>query len=224
MNIVRYLAMRWRTIRGMTIVHVGAHYGEEAARYQDWGSRTVVWFEAAPDIFEKLEQHIAEVGRRPPSLFCRLTRAPRTRHVLVKALVGEDEGETADFHIFDNAGASNSMFKLKRGESDRFSRIRETGEVLKLPIRTLDRELDANGVAPESVDVLVVDVQGAEMMVLKGAARVLRSARYVESEVSREPVYEGGVLLSELEPWLAARGFRRRTMLTRPHMNAIFTR
>lgn len=32
MNIVRYLASRLQTVRGKTIVHVGAHTGQEAER------------------------------------------------------------------------------------------------------------------------------------------------------------------------------------------------
>ncbi len=224
MNILRYLLMRGRTLRGMTIVHVGAHYGEEAARYQDWGARTVVWFEAAPDIFAKLQAHIRAIESRPPSLFARLTGAPRTRHVLVQALVGESDGATAEFHLFDNEGASNSMFRLQRGEGDRFASVRETGEILELPMRALDAALADAGISPEAVDVLVLDVQGAELICLKGAARVLAAIRYLESEVSVKPVYDGGVLLAELEPWLAARGLTRRTLLRRPHMNAIFAR
>lgn len=222
MNILRYLLLRGRTLRNKTVVHVGAHYGEEAARYQDWGARTVVWFEAAPDIFPALQTHLASMADRPRSRFCRLTGQPKTRHIAVQALVGAEDGGSAEFHLFDNDGASNSMFKMKRGENDRFAEVRETGEVLTLPMRTLDTALDDAGVPPESVDVLVLDVQGAELMCLQGAGRTLAAVDYLESEVSREAVYEGGVLLSELEPWLADRGFKRRTAVRKSHMNAIY--
>ncbi|MDP2120202.1 MAG: FkbM family methyltransferase [Hoeflea sp.] len=222
MNILRYLLMRGRTLRNNTIVHVGAHHGQEAARYQDWGANTVVWFEAAPDIYPALQSHLETMAQRKPSLFCRLMGQTRTRHIAIQALVGAEDGGTAEFHLFDNDGASNSMFRMKRGDGDRFAQVRETGEVLKLPMRTLDAALDDAGVAPETVDVLVLDVQGAELMCLNGAARTLAACTYLESEVSREPVYEGGVLLSELEPWLAARGFKRRTMVHKSHMNAVF--
>ena len=222
MNILRYLLMRGRTLRNKTVVHVGAHYGEEAARYQDWGAKTVVWFEAAPDIFPALQKHIETMASRPPSLFCRLTGQKPTRHIAIQALVGAEDGGSAEFHLFDNDGASNSMFKMKRGENDRFAQVRETGEVLELPMRTLDAALDDVGIPPETVDVLVLDVQGAELMCLQGAARTLAAIKYLESEVSREPVYDGGVLLSELEPWLAGHGFKRKTMVRKSHMNAIY--
>ena len=184
MNIVRYLAFRLKTIRGMTIVHVGAHFGEEAARYQRWGARRVIWIEAAPDIFEILKPRIEEARNLRPSLFLRLTGAAATEHILINTLVGETDGGTADFHLFNNDGASNSMFKMKRGEDDKFASVLETGEVLKLPVNTLDTALRSSGVDPKTVDVLVLDVQGAELMCLKGAAETLTSARYLNRKFS----------------------------------------
>lgn len=224
MNIVRFLAHRLRTIRGMTIVHVGAHFGEEGARYQKWAAKKIVWIEAAPYIFETLQKTVQGLEQKPQSLFARLFGVARTQHVLIQALVGDEDNQVASFHLFDNDGASNSVFKIHRAEDDPWAAVQETGEVLELPMHTLDKTLEEAGVVPEEVDVLVLDVQGAELMCLKGADRVLKSARYLETEVSRDVVYEGGVLLSELEPWLNERGYVRRTMLRRPHMNAIFVR
>lgn len=222
MNILRYLLMRGRTLRNKTVVHVGAHYGEEAVRYQDWGASTVVWFEAAPDIFAALQAHLASMEQKPRSLFCRLAGQKRTRHIAVKALVGGEDGGSTEFHLFDNDGSSNSMFKMKRGENERFPQVRETGEVLELPMRTLDAALDDAGIPPETVDVLVLDVQGAELICLQGANRTLAAVDYLESEVSVEPVYEGGVLLFELDPWLEERGFKRKTAVRKSHMNAVY--
>ncbi len=56
-------------------------------------------------------------------------------------------------------------------------------------------------------DLLVVDVQGAELLVLKGGLSVLAAAKAVIVEVSRKPYYEGGVLYPELRDFLLARGF-----------------
>jgi FkbM family methyltransferase len=224
MNIIRFLAFRLKSLRGMTIVHVGAHFGEEAARYQNWGAKRVVWVEAEPAVFEELNRRIAALQKEPQRLLQRLLGFPKTDHVLINALAGETDGGTAAFHLFDNAGASNSMFRLHRGTGDSFSHVRETGDVLTLPVNTLDTALKQAGIEPVSVDVLVLDVQGAELMCLKGASETLRSVTYLEAEVSSEPVYEGGVLAEELEDWLRKRFFKRRTRLRRAHMDAIFTR
>jgi len=221
MNIVRYLMLRLRTLRGMTVVHVGAHFGEEAARYEKMLAKRVVWVEASPDVYKVLTQNIEQARTRKLGGLNRLIPVPRTEHICINALVGEEDGEVREFHIFDNDGASNSVFKLNR-DDDKFDAVQETGEILSLPVRTLDSALRDVGVAPSEVDVLVLDTQGAELMCLKGATELLSSAHLIETEVSTEPVYEGGVLLREMEPWLNAKGFRRMTMVRRTHMNVIF--
>lgn len=224
MNIVRYLAMRLKTIRGCTIVHVGAHTGQEAERYQTWGARRVIWVEAAPEIFARLEAHLAVMRARPPSLFARLTGAAPTEHLAIQALVAAEDGAEHVLNLYDNDGASNSIFLIDRDRTQRYDALRETGEVHRIASRTLDTLLAEAGIAAEEVDILVVDVQGAELLCLKGATKVLHHVTWIESEVSQRPVYAGGVLLHELEAWLAPKGFRRKTFIRRNHGNAIFAR
>ena len=69
-----------------------------------------------------------------------------------------------------------------------------------------------------------MDIQGAELLCLKGAAQLLESLQYIETKISKTPIYDGGVLLDELQPWLNAHGFRCKTWLRRPFMNAVFVR
>ncbi len=224
MNIIRFLGFRLKTIRGKTIVHVGAHYGEEADRYRFWGAKKVVWFEAAPSIFEKLQAHLKTVSQKGKSKLAAFFGEPACEQIACLGLLGEESGRVANFHQFNNEGASNSIFQLSDKAHDMFAGLKETGDVLQLEMTTLDDELEKRGIAPQSVDILVIDVQGAELMVLKGALKTLKAARYLECEVSREPIYEGGVLLAELEEWLNQQGFLRKTTIRRSHMNAIFVR
>lgn len=224
MNIIRFLGFQLKTIRGKTIVHVGAHYGEEADRYRFWGAKRVVWFEAAPSIFEKLQAHLKTVSQKGKSKLAALFGEPACEQIACLGLLGEESGRVASFHQFNNEGASNSIFQLSDKAHDMFAGLQETGDVLQLEMTTLDDELEKRGIAPQSVDILVIDVQGAELMVLKGALKTLKAAKYLECEVSREPIYEGGVLLAELETWLNQYGFYRKTSIRRSHMNAIFVR
>jgi hypothetical protein len=50
-------------------------------------------------------------------------------------------------------------------------------------------------------------VQGAELLVLRGATKLLASAKAVVVEVSRYPYYEGGALQPEIRDFLRSRGF-----------------
>ncbi len=70
---------------------------------------------------------------------------------------------------------------------------------------TLDAWADGAGVA--TIDALKVDVQGAELDVLKGTEMKLASVRVVESEVEFQPLYEGQPLFTDVDRFLRERGF-----------------
>ncbi|HBJ33709.1 MAG TPA: hypothetical protein DDZ51_02880 [Planctomycetaceae bacterium] len=188
-------------------------------------AKKVVWVEASPVLFASLSKNIQ--GLRPESnkrsFFQRLHGNVQTEHLCVNALIGDEDANEVDFHIYDNDGKSNSVFQIDRSTSD-YDFLNETGEVLKMPVKELDSALSEVGIRPEEVDVLVVDTQGAELLCLKGASKLLANARYVEAEVSTRPVYQGGVLLTELDTWLSSRGFRRKTIVRRHHMNSVYKR
>jgi FkbM family methyltransferase len=224
MNITQYLLGKFRTLRGMTIVHVGAHLAEEGERYQKYGARRVVWIEADPGIFEKLLERLDQLREKPRGLWARITGAPPTEHIAINALVGEEEGADAKLNVYDNNGASNSVFLIDRDNAAEYAGLKETGEVISLKFRRLDALLTEEGLSSDCVDILVVDVQGAELLCLKGAIEVLKSVRYIEAEVSKEPVYSGGVLLHELEAWLTQQNFERKTKVEKKHTDAIFER
>jgi FkbM family methyltransferase len=224
MYLIRHHLLRLRTLRGKTIVHVGAHRGQEAMDYQAWGAARVVWIEADPETARGLRQHLASLKDHPKGWLQRFLGFSATEHRVIEALIGDEDGKLTDFHVFSNDGESSSIFR-KAAEADaRHAAIVETGTVRQLAMRSLDRLLPENGIALDSVDILVLDVQGAELLCLCGATALLSHITMLESEVATTPWYEGGVLLPELDIWLGKHGFRRRTHVRRSMMNAVYTR
>ena len=224
MKIIRYLALRGKTLRGMTILHVGAHRGQEAGTYQKWGAARVIWVEAIPAMAEALKSHLADVEKMPRHAFALLTGAPKTEHSVIEALVGDEDGKLTEFHLFSNDAASSSIFTKSDGAAEKFKHVKETGEVLEIKMQKLDSALKANGIDPSEIDVMVLDVQGAELLCLKGATETLRTLYCLETEVSKQSFYEGGVLLPELSDWLSMHGFQLKTRVRKWHQNAIFAR
>lgn len=53
------------------------------------------------------------------------------------------------------------------------------------------------------------DIQGAELMALKGAGDLIKGAEVLYLEVNREPIYAGCALIDELDAWCDERGFVR---------------
>jgi FkbM family methyltransferase len=66
-----------------------------------------------------------------------------------------------------------------------------------------------NNIGP--IDMLWVDVQGAELDVFKGAEQTLKDVRVILTEVGVSSYYEGQSLKPEIDEYLIAQGFRELT-------------
>ncbi|MGD1851454.1 MAG: FkbM family methyltransferase [Cyanophyceae cyanobacterium] len=180
-----------------SIVHVGAHYGQEIHRNQRLSPNLIVWVEADPKCFKTLTETVAK------------NELPGTRNICINALVTDSDDEVCNFFVFSNDGASSSIYNSTNTLRDHFSDVHETGETLQLQTARLDTILQGVGLALGELDVLVVDVQGAEMLCLKGAGDYLGSVKFLEVEVSQEALYKDGALFNDIDNWLMDRGFVR---------------
>ena len=169
------------------VLHIGAHFGQEASEYAS-KNKKVIWIEAHPDYFQILNKAI----ERYPN------------QVAVNALLGDSSKKT-QFFVASNEGASSSIFDLALEHG--YEKIGlEMTTTVELDMKRLDDIL-----TPDMVEHLthwVVDVQGAELAVLRGAGELINFAKSMEVEVSTREVYQGGVLYEELNAFLDAQGFR----------------
>ncbi len=58
------------------------------------------------------------------------------------------------------------------------------------------------------IDLIWMDLQGAELLALESAGALLERTRYVYTEVSHRPIYQGQCLFDDVDAFLKARGFR----------------
>jgi FkbM family methyltransferase len=80
------------------------------------------------------------------------------------------------------------------------------------PVRTVPVETEtlagwAERSGLERVDVVKLDVQGAELAVLRGAGGLLDRVRALDLEVEFNPIYRGQPLFGEIDAFLRERGF-----------------
>lgn len=170
-----------------TLLHIGASTGNESAYYSRHGIEA--WHvEAIPEVYEQLR---AACMRQ------------QGQHALL-ACLSNQPGQTIRFNVASNSHSS-SMLGLGR-HREAHPEIRYVRTV-DLVTTTIDA-LAARGLIPASVDVLVVDVQGAEKLVLEGAEHWLRSANLkgAQIETSVEPLYEGGSTYLEIGALLRGHG------------------
>ena len=82
----------------------------------------------------------------------------------------------------------------------------------RIEVCTLDRWCVDNNVDANRIDIVKLDVQGAELRALEGASKVLESAKLVHLEVSFVPIYRDCPLFSEVDAFMTKRGFRRHAL------------
>jgi FkbM family methyltransferase len=187
------------------LLHIGANTGKEAEKYRSRGVRDVVFVEAAPDVFAQLMQNLAAY--------------PGYRGI--RAVCSDKPGVPLDFHVASNAGASSSFLGLGN-HAKLYPDIRYV-ETLKLISTTAD-ELAASQCSDIAFDMMVLDTQGSELHVLRGATSLLSRLTSLYVEVSEEPLYEGGCTFDEVMAFVRPFGFRLKHIEMNPRGwgNALF--
>lgn len=162
------------------VLHIGAHNGSEYSIYKKMGIRDedIIFVEADPENFKKLKSSI------------------KSKYVQLKNFAVADKiGKMIMYCSPNNDGQSNSLLKpklhLKQHPEIKFTYQKEV-EVL-----TIDTAFN------NPPNFLVCDTQGAEGLILKGAKNTLHKFDYIYLEVNRGEVYEGNILVYEIDEILS---------------------
>jgi len=174
------------------VLHVGAHMCEEAELYYSLGMNArdpekVLWVEANADIAA-----FAAKNGQFPNIIC--------------AAVSDTDDTEVTFFVTNN-GQSSSILPLAEHR-------REHPDVYEVAARrvrtiTLDTLFVNLGIPHDRYDVANLDIQGAELMALRGAEKILANLRAIYTEVNTKELYAGCALLPEMDEFLGARGFVR---------------
>ena len=114
------------------------------------------------------------------------------------------DGRRHALHVCQAPGMT-SLLKPDATVLDLFHGFPEWGRVVDIvPVQTvrLDDVAETAG-----LDLLKIDIQGAELMVFRNALDRLDDATVIQTEVEFLPLYEGQPLFSEVEQFLRAAGF-----------------
>lgn len=115
-----------------------------------------------------------------------------------------DRPGKAEFRVMSQT-ASSSLLPLGRIHQDLYPEIREERKI-PVPVETLDMFLAKHPLFAPSL--LKLDVQGAELAVLRGCAHLAKSFRWILLETSTIPFYEGGAGFAEIHSHLSQAGYR----------------
>lgn len=170
------------------VVHVGANTGQERELYDGLALR-VLWIEPLPDVFATLEANLQGISRQ---------RA-------ICALLTDRVGATYKFNVAGNGGASSSILEFKEHKKI-WPDVGYVG-VIEMQSTTLDSLFVDEGIDANGYDALVLDVQGAELLVLRGALESLLRFKYVKVEVADFEAYAGCCRTEDIAAFMAENGF-----------------
>lgn len=177
-------------VRPQGVVHVGAHEAQELESYNEFGVSDVIWIEANPSIFARLSERIA--------------RYPN--HRAYRFAAHESDGGSVELKVMSNTLSSSILEPKRHLELYPENVVTEKISVLT---RTLDRFFREENVDLRRFNFLNMDIQGAELLALKGAKEHLKFFDYIYLEVNDDYLFDGCCLTPELDDFLGGHGFRR---------------
>jgi len=175
---------------GRGVIHVGANKGQERFLYARYGLK-VVWVEPIPDIFKELQSNLTDFPDQ----------------AAYNCLIAAQDGMKYQFHISDNEGSSSSILEPAK-ELEYWKKINFPRSI-ELEAISLPTFIRANGLDPASFDILVLDTEGAELLILEGAKEILPRFRYIQCEAANFEVRPGCCQLPDLDAFLSKQGFKQ---------------
>lgn len=183
--VYKFLHINGITPRG--VFHVGAHECEEKQAYNEKGipDSSIVWVDGNLDLVNKMK------SKGVPNVFF--------------ALIDEVERDV-QFHITNN-GQSSSILEMGT-HATKYKDIWVT-ETRKQRTTTIENLSKNDSIDFTNLNFWNFDIQGAELLALKGAGDLLKYADALYLEVNTEEVYKNCAILNELDDFLKEKGYTR---------------
>lgn len=174
--------------RRNTILHVGAHEGEELNQYMRLKYPETLWVEPQPDAFSNL-----------------CAKAGEAR--CLNAAVWESSGHILEFNQTNNS-VSSGLFRLtKENPWKNEIHTKKTIQVETLTLIDVVRIFEERKVLKKRF-VLRLDVQGAEYNILRSIGNLLKRVDFICCEVTRgKKIYEGAERRRKIVRLLLRRGW-----------------
>ena len=184
--------------RDIVMFDIGAHTGEATEKYRNW--------------FPKAEFHLFEADPEVAAMCSERTK--RWKNVQLHSFACGAENTLAAFYPTTHqqstsgsiyAGASGSLLK-PTGIQEHFPDIKFR-EKIDVPVKRLDDWMHDHSVpAPKFIHM---DVQGAELLVLRGLGSEINQVEAIWLEVERKELYENQALESDVMQFFVGLGWTK---------------
>jgi FkbM family methyltransferase len=174
------------SIRG--ILHIGAHECEELGLYANLGvnASNIIWIDGNKEKVTQAQQR----------------GIPNVHY----AVISDENNKEVEFKITNN-GQSSSI--LDFGSHSIHHPQVHFIETQIHKTTTIDSFYERNSLDMTKYDFWNFDIQGAELMALKGAEDAINYAKALYLEVNTEEVYKGCALIGDIDEYLSKYNFKR---------------
>lgn len=179
-------------IRPTGVLHIGAHWAEEAYDYYNNGVQKTVWVEANPECVMKLIHNLQ----------------PYPNHVIFNDCISDVDGQEVILNISNNEGQSSSILQLDYHKIAH-PEVHYISE-MKCKTKRIDTLFNTNKLNIEDYQFVNMDIQGVELLALKGMGEMLNKVDYLYIEVNDTTLYSNCALYPEIHDYLATYGFTLR--------------
>lgn len=172
------------------VVHIGAHMLEERDEYLSKGLENTIWVEANPSVYEKAKEKIQL----------------KKNEMLFNFAISDTDGSEVDFYVANN-GQSSSIFEFGT-HKDRHPAVRMI-KTIRVKTKKMESLILDNNICMGGYNFLNLDIQGAELLAIKGFGDLISKFDLIYTEVNTNYLYKGCALMGEIDEYLESFGFQR---------------
>jgi FkbM family methyltransferase len=185
-EIIKLLLLNKINISGS--FHIGAHECEELHFYNEIGLRfkDVIWIDAIPSkVTEAINKGIPNV---------------------YNAVITDKDDEEIIFNVSNNIQSSSVLeFGTHSQEHPHIIYV----DKIKQKSITIDTFFERNNIDASKYNFWNFDIQGAELMALKGATQSIKYAKALYLEVNEKELYKDCGLINDVDNFLSQYNFKR---------------
>ncbi|MBB6131815.1 FkbM family methyltransferase [Mucilaginibacter lappiensis] len=177
------------------VLHIGGHFAEEAHEYFKNGVERTIWIEANPNYLPIMEDALKDYSN----------------YIVFNECMTDENDKEVELKISNNEGQSSSILDLEY-HSIAHPEIWYIGKI-KLKTKRLDSLFIEKDLDIKRYPFVNIDIQGAELLALKGFGDLLYNVKYLYLEINEKEVYKNCALIGEIDEYLETYGFVKKEQI-----------
>jgi FkbM family methyltransferase len=171
------------------VIHIGANEGQEREHYKKYGINNVLWIEADPFVFKKLKKNLLNYENQYAINYLIL-----------------DKKQRIQFNISNAKGNASSVFDLLE-HKQMYPEIKFKKKIM-IQGHTFKSIIKKENINIKKYQALILDTQGSELLILKGAKKILNNFKYIKLECANFEIYRNCPSEKEISLYLLNYGFQ----------------